>query len=137
MLSATACEREMRQLHECFVGYYTGTRDDRERIADALGPGFELVHPGGEISSRDEVLAGIEDNADSYDLGAFDIEIRTVEPVEVREDRVLVRYEEWQTTPEGTTGRLSTAYFAPAEATSMASAEWRYLQETWLDPPDR
>lgn len=136
MLSATECEREIRQLHDFFVGYYTGTREDFERVEEALGSGFELVHPSGEISSRDDVLAGIEDNADSHDSGDFDIEIRNVDPVERGENRALLRYEEWQTTPEGTTGRLSTAYFAPAEAASVASAEWWYLQETWIETAD-
>jgi hypothetical protein len=133
MLSVTDCEREIRQLHDFFVGYYTGTREDFERVEAALDPDFELIHPSGEITDRKAVLDGIDSTAGSYDPGAFEIEIRNVEPVEVCDRRALVRYEEWQTTPEETTGRLSTAYFSPAE-TSVATAQWHYLQETWLEP---
>lgn len=129
MLSIADCEREIRTLHDCFVDFYTGQREDIDRVEHALGPEFRLVHPSGEVSDRETVLDGIRAQANSYDLGEFDIEIRNVDAIEVRDERALVSYEEWQTTPEEQTGRLSTAYFAPSEA---VAAEWRYLQETWL-----
>ncbi|WP_436902006.1 DUF4440 domain-containing protein [Halovenus halobia] len=129
MLSTADCEREIRELHDCFVELYTGLREDIERVEQALGPDFRLVHPSGERSDRETVLDGIRSQKDSYGPSEFDIEIRNVDAIEVREDRALVSYEEWQTTPDEQTGRLSTAYFVPSE---RVAAEWRYLQETWL-----
>lgn len=130
MPSERDCEREIRELHDCFVEFYTGQRGDTERVDQALGPDFRLVHPSGERTDREAVIDGIRSQKNRYVPGEFDIEIRNVEPIEIREDRALVSYEEWQTTPNEQTGRLSTAYFAPSE---QAAAEWRYLQETWLD----
>ena len=45
----------------------------------------------------------------------------------------LVRYEEWQTSPGETNGRISTALFAPHR--EEGRVEWQYLHETWLEPP--
>lgn len=133
MLSAADCEREVRDLHDFFTGYYTGERTDFERVEDALGEGFELVYPSGEIASRESILDAIDGKRGRYEHGEFEIEIRAVEPIEIREERALVRYEEWQKTPDGETGRLSTAYFGPADDETEAAAEWRHLQETWLE----
>ncbi len=130
MPSERDCEREIRELHDCFVEFYTGQREDTERVDQALGPDFRLVYPSGERTDREAVIDGIRSQKNRYVPGEFDIEIRNVEPIEIREDRALVSYEEWQTTPNEQTGRLSTAYFAPSE---QVAAEWRYLQETWLD----
>lgn len=139
MLTATVCEREIRELHAFFVEYYAGERDDFDRLEGALGERFELIHPRGETASRDAVLDGIRDTYDTYEPGTFDIEIHDVEPIEILDERALVRYEEWQTSPDGTTGRLSTVYFAAPETgtDSPPHAEWRHLQETWLDAPER
>lgn len=129
MLSIADCEREIRELHEVFVDFYTGQRGDIERVEQALGTDFRLVHPSGEVSDRETVLEGIRAQENSYAPGEFDIEIRNVDAIEVRENRALVSYEEWQTALDEQTGRLSTAYFAPS---GTVDAEWRYLQETWL-----
>ena len=137
MPTVADCEREIRELHEFFVEYYAGKRDDLERLERALGDGFQLIHPDGNITDRDAVLRAIRETYDTYDPGEFQIEIRNVEPVEIRNDRALMRYEEWQNSHGETTGRLSTVYFAPpkAESDEPPRAEWRYLQETWLDAP--
>lgn len=129
MLSIVDCEREIRELHDCFVEFYTGQRADIDRVERALGSDFRLVHPSGEVSDRETILDGIRAQKEGYAPGEFDIEIRNVDAIEVRDDRALVSYEEWQTTPDEQTGRLSTAYLAPGEG---VAAEWRYLQETWL-----
>ena len=129
MFSIADCEREIRELHEFFVAFYTGQRADIDRVEQALGPDFRLVHPGGKRSDREAVIDGLRSQKNSHAPDKFEIEIRNVEPIDVREDRALVSYEEWQTTPDEQTGRLSTAYFAPSE---QSAAEWRYLQETWL-----
>lgn len=132
MLSERDCEREISELHDCFVEFYTGQREDIERVEQALGTDFRLVHPSGQRLDRDAVLDGIRAQRGTYDPGEFEIQIRNIEPIEVREDRALVSYEEWQTTPDEKTGRLSTAYFAPTDH-EEPTAEWRYLHETFLD----
>jgi hypothetical protein len=132
VLSERDCTREIRELHDCFVEFYTGQREDIERVEQALGPDFRLVHPSGERLDRTAVLDGIRAQQASYDPGEFEIEIRNVESIETPEDRALVSYEEWQMTPDEQTGRLSTAYFAPTDR-DEPEAEWRYLHETHLD----
>lgn len=150
-LTVTACEREIETLHEFFVRWYCGTvgRDEFERVERALGPEFERVSPDGDVHGRDAVLSGIRGAYCEHET--FEIEIRNVEPVVV-DEHALVRYEEWQTTPTGGNGRLSTALFVPVDGapTSMDEADddrepesapepmarWRYLHETWLDAPE-
>jgi len=137
MLTADACRQEIETLHEFFVRWYRGELADEEfeRVERALAPAFVMVGPDGSITERDAILASIRDGYDTYDPDACGIDIRNVTPVEIREDRALVRYEEWQTMDGETTGRLSTALFGPGDgdAATDSGVEWRYLQETWLD----
>jgi len=74
----------------------------------------------------------VREAGSTYEPGTFAIRIENVEAIELRERRAVVRYDEWQDTPEGTNGRRSTALFGPRSG----GVEWRYLQETWLDPPE-
>jgi hypothetical protein len=146
MPTLTACEREIRALHEWFVRWYCGDASDFGRVERALAPAFERVTPDGTVQDRAAVIEGIRSNGDAYDT--FDIEIHNVERVATAGEHALVRYEEWQTTPDGENGRLSTALFAPAERTDTESRSgdtanpelpavaWLSLQETWLDPPE-
>ena len=105
-------------------------------VERALAEDFERVAPDGSIDSRQSILDSVRAAYGTYDSGAFEIEIRNVEPVETSEDRALVRYEEWQTAPSGTNGRVSTALFAPASGSGEQPVAWRYLQETWLESTD-
>jgi hypothetical protein len=135
------CRREIETLHAVFTRWYRGqsTRAEFDRVERALDASFERVAPDGTVDSRETVLAGIREQYDSYDQ--FGIDIRDVRRVVATGDHTLVRYEEWQTTPGGTNGRLSTALFAPVDSPDPAddtrpSAAWRHLQETWLDAPE-
>ncbi len=129
------CTREIETLHDFFAEWYCGDCDRAafERVERALADGFQRVAPDGSIDDRTEILESIRGAYDGYAAGAFEIEIRNVEAVATIDDRALVRYEEWQTSPSGTNGRLSTALFAPSPA---GAVEWHYLQETWLDSPE-
>lgn len=137
MLTEDDCRAEIETLHGFFVRWYRGEpgRDRFARVERALAPGFERLTPEGSIAGRETVLASVREGYDTYDPDSCEIEIRNVTPVEVREDRALVRYEEWQTMDGETTGRLSTALFGPSdpEQGTASGVEWRYLQETWLD----
>ncbi len=83
---------------------------------------------------RDEIRRRVRETYGRYDE-AFAIDIRDVEPIATRENRALVRYEEWQTSSEGTSGRISTAWLA-APGGDPNAVEWRHLQETWVDQSD-
>jgi len=145
MPTADACKREIEGLHEFFVRWYRGEWDRSrfERVEAALAPSFERITPGGSIHGRETVLDGIESAYGSYEGETCEITIRNVTPVEIREDRALVRYEEWQRMGEDRTGRLSTVLFGAIDAadagtsevytTTATGLEWRHLQETWLD----
>lgn len=134
----TDYEREIESLHDFFTKWYCGECERRafETVERALADSFERVTPDGTIDKRRDVLEGIRRAYDTYEGGAFEIEIRNVEPVETKGDRALVRYEEWQTSVSGTNGRLSTAQFAPIGKDEENGLEWRYLHETWLDSPE-
>jgi len=148
--SLSACEREIERLHAFFVRWFQGEADpdEFERVERALAPGFERVSPDGDVHGRDVILERIREIYDRHD--EFDIEIRNVEQVRLGGDwnRTLVRYEEWQTSPEGSNGRLSSALFAPVESGTgdgdsadrqdsgvdcELSVRWEYLHETWLE----
>lgn len=141
MPSATACRTETEALHEFFCRWYCGTTPPGAfaRLERALGSEFERVTPDGTVQERETVLVGVRETYDAYE--SFDIEVRNVEPVTVDGNRALVRYEEWQTTPDGENGRVSTALFGPADRTDDADpsvtpvATWHHLHETWLDAP--
>lgn len=134
MPDRTDYEAEIEALHDFFVEWYCGECDQEafETVQRALGDSFERVAPDGSIDSREEILESVRGAYDAYEPGAFEIEIRDVVVVESMDDRALVRYEEWQSAPSGTNGRLSTVLFATADS----GITWRYLQETWLEPPE-
>jgi hypothetical protein len=130
-LGLANCRREIEELHAFFVGWYTGRRDDFERMKRAIGQGFEMVTPDGDCLGREAVLAMVHDGNDQYDPGEFDIEIRNVAAVDTGSDHALVRYEEWQSGPEGQDGRLSSVLFRPGKD-APRSIVWAGLHETWL-----
>ncbi|MFT4922498.1 MAG: hypothetical protein ACI8XM_001715 [Haloarculaceae archaeon] len=129
-----ACRREIEELHDFFVAWYTGACDpgDFERMADVIDPGFEMVQPGGDRVDSETVLGMVREARDQYEPEAFDIEIRNVELLDSGTDHALARYEEWQTSPDGETGRISTVLFRtdPAAPNGLV---WTALQETWLE----
>jgi hypothetical protein len=131
-----ACEREIRSLHDFFVGWYTGRLDEGgfDRFEDALSPDFEMVTPDGEVLTRAETVGYVREERDTHD--EFDIGIRNVETIDAHEGRALLRYEEWQTKgDENETqkdGRLSTALFGTSD-TAPEGVEWLYLHETPLE----
>ncbi len=137
MPSHATCRQEIASLHEFFVDWYTGqTREDSyDRVERALAADFEMVTPDATRSEYADVVDGIRDGYASREPGTFDIEIRNVETRHTVDDHALVRYEEWQETPDGTTGRLSTVLFED-NPDAPGDVVWLDLHETWLDSPD-
>lgn len=134
MPSRSACRAEIERLHDCFVEWFTATADEEafDRIADALAPGFEMVTPSGERAERTAVLESIRDSYGRDEPGTVDIDIRNVELIQEVDGYATVRYEEWQETPEGSTGRVSTALLRE-DSDAPGGLVWVDLHETWVE----
>ena len=130
------CRREIESLHEFFVDWYTGQTgaDTYDRVERALAADFEMVTPDGVRNKYADVVDGIRGEYASREPGTFDIEIRNVETRHTGDNHALVRYEEWQESPDGTTGRLSTVLFED-DPDAPGDVVWLDLHETWLDSP--
>ncbi len=124
-------EREIESLHDFFVGWYAGTLDQDAigRLETALGSEFQMVTPDGTRHDRAAVIAGIREGYDRDEPEVFDIDIRNVELIERFDEHALVRYEEWQTTTDETTGRISTVLFGE----TADSLVWIDLHETMIE----
>lgn len=137
--SVSRYRREIESLHEFFVQWYDATLEesDFDRLETALAPGFQMVTPDGIEHDRETVLEGIRDSygRDAGSVGVFDIDIRNVEVLEELENHALVRYEEWQTTADGQTGRISTVLFRE-DASTPSTFRWLDVHETWLETAD-
>lgn len=130
-MDPAACEGEIEGLHAFFESWFTGRGGEMDRARRALGPGFEMVTPAGELRPREAVLSGIRSTEGSHDP-AFAIEIRNVDVVDCEGDRCLLRYEEHQSGGDGDdTARVSTALFGPDDD-APEGVRWVHLQETWL-----
>jgi hypothetical protein len=132
MPTPAECQREIEALHDFFVAWYTGETTDFERLEGALAPGFEMVSPDGERVSREAIVDAIREREAAYESGAFAIDIRNVELLDRGEDYAVLRYEEWQTTPDGENGRLSTVLFH-ADTDAPGGLSWVTVHETWLE----
>lgn len=112
---AATYRHEIESLHDFFVAWYTGQRENRA------------------VYRAEDVIC---DSYDRHDVGEFDIEIRNVDVLAEYDDSALV--EEWKETPDGTSGRLSTVVFEPTNerGAGTESLVWRHVQETWLEQAD-
>jgi hypothetical protein len=128
------CRAEIEGLHDFFVEWYAATVDEAafDRLERALAPDFEMVTPDGERRPRSTVLDSIRASYGRDEPGTFDIEIRNVEAIEEAGRHATVRYEEWQESSAGTTGRISTVLFRE-DPDAPGGVAWVDLHETWLD----
>ncbi len=126
--------RRNRGATRVFVDWYSGAldRDAFTRLERTLAPDFELVTPDGNRRDRAAVVSGIHEDYGRDDEGTFSIDIRNVEVVEQMDDFAVVRYEEFQETTDGTTGRISTALFRD-DPSAPGGVVWLDLHDTWLD----
>ncbi|MFP8890590.1 DUF4440 domain-containing protein [Natrialbaceae archaeon A-CW2] len=133
MPSRSTYRAQIETLHEFFADWYSGTidRDALDQLEDVLDDDFEMVTPDGDRFDRTAVVAGIREDYDRDNPGAFVIEIKNVEIIERMGDCAAVRYEEWQESTEGTTRRISTALFKD-DPSAPGDLIWLDLHETWL-----
>ena len=133
MVTDTTVADEIRRLHQEFEAWFAGTSDDFDVIERSLAPDFGFVSPNGDIVSRDDLLADIQEAH-----GARALPIRIENPVVLWQDdhHVLATYEEWHDHPEHSTARTSSVVFAhdPSRPRGLL---WRHVHETWkVRPPD-
>ncbi len=126
MIDAAAFEREVRELHEFFERWYTGTAAPSEiNRLNVLDPSFVMIAPDGRSLSADAVRSSI---VSIYGQRAMGIEIRNVT---VNREGGFGTYEEWQTFEGAVTGRVSTAVMVPSPD-APNGLRWIHLHETWL-----
>ena len=127
------CRAEVEQLHFFFEGWMGGTLEaDPEtfrRLGDVLAPEFEMISPGGERTTRDELVAGLMPAH-----GPFRIRIANYRGRSLSKEMHLITYEEWQVIDGETRGRLSTALLRNRKGTPNG-VEWVHLHETWMPEP--
>lgn len=134
---------EIRDLHVFFECWFRGelppTREAFARVERALGPGFWMITPQGELVERASLIESLW-MAHASAQGRFEIEVRNVrEPVRVAEfpgavessgtgRTFVVVYEEWQWRGTRRTSRLSSARLDEARDGSWV---WQSVHETW------
>lgn len=98
----------------------------------ALAPSFSMVIPEGVATAREDLVGGFRQAKGS--VPGLRVEIRNAVVVDRSDERVSVRYEEWQTSPDGANQRVSLAVFKPDDRAPIGWA-WQCLHETWLPSP--
>lgn len=126
------CREEVERMTTRFVEWYTGNLTDIEPIAGALTPEFELVSADTDRTGREETLAAFRDAHDVYDGGIYDIEIDRVDLLHSGPDHAMVRYDEYETAPEGNTHRVCTSLLRP-DGDAPAGLAWVSIQETTIE----
>jgi len=129
-----ACRREIEELHAFFVAWYTSQIGEFDRMEAVIAPDFGMVSPDGDRLDREAVLETVRDGRGRHEPGTFDIDVRNVALLDSGDDHALAQYEEWQTSPDGRDGRISTVIFRVDPGTPNRLA-WVVVHETWLDPP--
>ena len=126
--------REVGELHEFFVGWFSGALPE-----NAFEAGFSLrfsedlvfIPPAGRLLGLSDlstsVRSGYATNPD------FRVRIRAVQVQRELDGFVLATYEEWQRNALASSprdnGRLATVLFAVGER-----LRWLHIHETWLPP---
>jgi hypothetical protein len=125
-------ETEIVQLHYFFQEWFRGEIPATEtvfcRFSEVLHQDFIIISPSGKLNTKAETLSGVKSRYGKL----MDISI-WIENVQLRyqdEKMALVTYEEWQTTGEKTTARISSITFLK-ENQAPNGLHWFHLQETW------
>ncbi len=133
MITGTACEREIRELHDFFQGWLAGslpaTDEAFARFMRATAAGFTLIGPDGSVAGREETVVWIRaahGTRPGFRLWTDDHTLRAA-----GQDWALVTYRELQSRDGVTTARLSTALLA-ADDEAPAGLSWMHVHETWI-----
>jgi hypothetical protein len=132
-LAARAID-EVVELHRFFEAWMgPAGAGDILRLAEALGPGFEMIVPSGKLFAREAVIAMVAGARGKRGTAArpFTIRIDDATAIPLGPEHSLVRYIERQDgDTDGPTARWSTALFRAAPAAPLGVV-WLHLHETW------
>lgn len=127
------CKKEIITLHRFFEEWFKGNLPDDEktfsRITGVLCDDFLIVSPDGKITDKSGLTAGLKMAHNRWNTGT--IQIKNIKGRNISGDICMLIYEEWQTTPDGTTTRLSSALFQ-REENAPNGVKWIHLHETWI-----
>ena len=129
------CKVEVEELHQFFQDWFNGvlpkTEEAYERFRNALGDGFEIVPPSGQLLSRDPLLIGLWSSHGRNKDQPMRIWVEDVRVRQISEHVFLATYQEWQERDGETKARLSTAIFKRAKA-QVNGVLWQHVHEVWL-----
>lgn len=120
---------EIEGLHNFFQQFFTGEiqQDTISRFSLVLEDNFSLITPGGQLITRENILAMVKQSYDSRKnmrIWTNDIVTRSLS-----NNLYVTTYQELQEIEDGTkTVRLSTAIFRIDEA----KVTWIHVHETWV-----
>ena len=133
-----AYHHEVHGLHQFFEDWFCGRVEDSDqafqRCVAALDPGFVLINPDGDCTSRDDLLDRLRAAHGQYRDTYFRIRIDQLAARNVADDVCLVTYQEWQETDGFWTARWSTALLRE-EPSAPNGLAWMHVHETWM--PDQ
>jgi hypothetical protein len=124
---------EVVSLHEFFVAWYdrnTADAVDFDRFDKVMGPGVQMIPPGGDMLDREAVVSYVRNNRATFD-GDYAIEIADVRPAWEAGNAIVVTYIEKQERRGVKTARRASALFVESSS-APNGVEWRHLHETWM-----
>ena len=125
------CRKNIEQLHVFIESWLQGSveksRLEFQNFEAALDKDFVIVHPGGELQTRPDIIRDFW-QAHGVQSTSFTIAIRNISVRFVSGDICVMNYEEWQTGGEET-ARISTVIFRKSTVDNKIS--WLHLHETW------
>lgn len=127
------CLREVVELHRFFEQWFNGTVAQEDvifgRFAHILAPDFTIIPPSGNLIPRQPLLDGLWSayGSDSHiKIWVENANFRPITP-----SIGLVIYQEWQTTADKTTVRISSAIFR-SQLGLPNNIVWLHVHETWF-----
>ncbi|TPN01991.1 DUF4440 domain-containing protein [Mesorhizobium sp. B2-1-3A] len=129
---------EVVGLHRFFVDWFVAARADTvdfTRFERAMGDGFSMVAPDGNVLDRAAVVDHVRSSRATCDDG-FAISIEDIRPGWQDADTIVVFYVEAQLRGGKHSRRQSSAVFTTSSS-APNGVEWRHLHETWLQVPER
>jgi hypothetical protein len=134
-MTMNPCEIEIVRLHEFFVDWFTASvpTDDFQRVSSALASDFHMISPRGAIDAQKDLLSNLLKAYGCHKDGLqFRIDIRNCQCLHTTGvGTSLWKYEEWQTTGESVTARISTVLFRESQE-GYNGLEWAHVHETWM-----
>lgn len=124
--------REITEVHRFFQEWFRGTLDPGAftRFDEALGEGFVIVTPGGQVLERTQILEAVRGRHGADPEAG--IEVRNIVLRVETSGTAVFTYEEWQReTEDRMRGRVSTVVFG-VEPGAPNGLRWKLVQETWL-----